>query len=181
MNANKRIAALLAVALALVVGYLPLSGSLGSPDAGDGASVTASSGVVPSKGSDAPGASGSASGSATAASVSEDGTYTSKDEVALYIHTFGHLPSNYISKTKARDAGWVSSEGNLDEVCPGKSIGGSTFYNDDGALPDARGRTWKECDVNYRGGFRGQERIVFSSDGLVYYTPDHYQTFEQLY
>ena len=117
----------------------------------------------------------------SASSVVEDGTYTSKDEVALYIHTYGHLPSNFISKTKAKKAGWVSSEGNLDEVCPGKSIGGSTFYNDDGLLPDADGRTWKECDINYTGGFRGSERIVFSNDGLIYYTNDHYQTFEQLY
>ena len=75
----------------------------------------------------------------------------------------------------------MSSEGNLDEVCPGKSIGGSTFYNDDGLLPEADGRTWKECDINYTGGFRGSERIVFSNDGLIYYTNDHYQTFEQLY
>lgn len=118
------------------------------------------------------------SGSVT---VYENGTYTSKDEVAAYIHEFGRLPSNFISKTKARKAGWVPSKGNLDEVCPGKSIGGSEFYNDEGRLPDARGRTWKECDINYTGGHRGAERIVFSNDGLVFYTPDHYETFEQLY
>ena len=61
------------------------------------------------------------------------------------------------------------------------SIGGGQFKNDEGALPDARGRTWRECDVNYHGGPRGAERIVYSDDGLIYYTPDHYQTFEQLY
>lgn len=116
-----------------------------------------------------------------AASVTEDGEYTSKDEVAAYIHEFGHLPSNYISKTKAQKAGWVSSEGNLWDVCPGKSIGGGRFWNDDGLLPDEDGRTWTECDINYQGGFRGPERIVFSNDGLVYYTGDHYQTFERLY
>jgi hypothetical protein len=178
MNVNKRMAALLAVALALVVGCLPLSGCLGSPDGVSGATASgaAASGAAASGGTTSSGA-----GAATTASVTEDGTYTSKEEVSLYIHTFGHLPSNFITKTKAKEAGWVSSKGNLDEVCPGKSIGGSKFYDDDGALPDARGRTWKECDVNYHGGFRGQERIVFSSDGLVYYTPDHYQTFEQLY
>ena len=114
-------------------------------------------------------------------SVSEDSSYITKDEVAAYIHEFGHLPPNFISKTKARKAGWVSSEGNLQEVCPGMSIGGSVFYNDDGLLPDAKGRTWIECDINYEGGFRGAERIVFSNDGLVYYTGDHYKTFEQLY
>lgn len=114
-------------------------------------------------------------------SVVEDGTYTSKDEVAAYIHEFGRLPSNFISKTKARNAGWESSKGNLDEVLPGMSIGGSVFYDDDDQLPDAPGRTWKECDINYTGGYRGSERIVFSNDGLVYYTADHYKTFERLY
>ena len=113
--------------------------------------------------------------------VTEDGRYTSKEEVALYIHTYGHLPSNFISKTKARKRGWNSKAGNLDEVCPGMSIGGSEFYNDDGQLPDARGRTWKECDIDYTGGYRGAERIVFSNDGLIFYTADHYKTFEQLY
>lgn len=113
--------------------------------------------------------------------VIEGGTYTSKDEVALYIHRYGHLPPNFISKTKAKQAGWVSSAGNLDEVCPGMSIGGSRFYNDDGLLPDAHGRTWTECDINYKGGYRGDERIVFSDDGLIYYTSDHYASFERLY
>ena len=114
-------------------------------------------------------------------SVVEDGSYTSKDEVALYIHEFGHLPDNFITKTAAKKAGWVSSKGNLDDVCPGKSIGGSEFYNDDGQLPDAKGRRWKECDIGYTGGYRGAERIVFSNDGLIFYTGDHYRTFEQLY
>lgn len=119
--------------------------------------------------------------SISGASVVEDGTYTSKDEVAAYIHQFGHLPSNYISKSKAKKAGWVSNKGNLDDVLPGMSIGGSEFYNDEGQLPDAPGRTWTECDINYAGGYRGAERIVFSNDGLIFYTSDHYETFEQLY
>lgn len=122
-----------------------------------------------------------ASDSLSGLSVSEDGTYTDKEEVALYIHTYGHLPDNFISKTKARKAGWDSKEGNLDEVLPGMSIGGSEFKNYDGQLPDAAGRTWTECDINYTGGYRGAERIVFSNDGLIYYTGDHYKTFEQLY
>ena len=119
--------------------------------------------------------------SSSNSAISEDGTYTSKDEVALYIHTYGHLPDNFVSKTKARNAGWDSKEGNLDEVLPGMSIGGSEFKNYDGQLPDAAGKIWTECDINYTGGYRGSERIVFSNDGLIYYTGDHYQTFEQLY
>lgn len=149
----------LALVLALAPGLLGCSGS----------------------GAEATSAATTTSAAASQASVTEDGTYTSKDEVALYLHTYGHLPSNFISKTKARAAGWVSSEGNLDEVLPGKSIGGSTYYDDDGDLPAADGRTWTECDIDYHGGYRGSEREIFSNDGLVFYTDDHYQTFEQLY
>lgn len=90
--------------------------------------------------------------SLTTTTISRDGSYTSKEDVSLYLHTYGKLPSNFISKTKARDAGWDPQKGNLNEVCPGKSIGGSIFYNDDHALPDAPGRTWHECDINYQGG-----------------------------
>lgn len=116
-----------------------------------------------------------------AASVSEDGHYTSKEEVALYLHTFGHLPENYITKKDAEAAGWVSKEGNLWDVAPGMSIGGSRFGNYEGLLPDEKGRTWYECDIDFDGSFRGAKRIVYSNDGLIYYTEDHYKTFEQLY
>ena len=116
-----------------------------------------------------------------AGTIDEQGHYTSKDDVALYIHTYGHLPSNFVSKTKAKKAGWVASKGNLADVLPGMSIGGSEFYNDEGLLPTASGRTWTECDINYTSGRRGAERIVFSNDGLIFYTADHYKTFEQLY
>ncbi|MBQ1449977.1 MAG: hypothetical protein IIZ12_03475 [Eggerthellaceae bacterium] len=140
-------------------------------------------------------ASSSASSSTTSASISassatstsqnltvkEDGEYTSKDEVALYIHLYGHVPSNYITKTKARRAGWVNTEGNLWDILPGKSIGGGGYSNDDGALPDAPGREWFECDIDYDGGYRNSKRIVYSNDGLIFYTGDHYNTFEQLY
>lgn len=119
--------------------------------------------------------------SLSAGSVDESGEYSDRDSVALYIHEFGHLPANFVSKTKARAAGWVNTEGNLWDVLPGKSIGGSEFHDDENALPDAAGRRWTECDVNYSGGYRGPERIVFSNDGLVYYTPDHYNTFERLF
>lgn len=122
-----------------------------------------------------------ATSSAGTVQVEHGSSYTSKKEVAAYLHEYGELPPNFISKTKAKRAGWVPSEGNLDKVCPGMSIGGSVFYNDDGKLPDAEGRTWHECDIDYDGGMRGPERIVWSTDGLIYYTPDHYETFEQLY
>lgn len=113
--------------------------------------------------------------------VEEDGEYSTPEEVALYIHTYGELPGNYISKKDAEALGWSSRQGNLWDVAPGKSIGGSRFGNYEGLLPEAKGRKYYECDVNYEGGYRGGERIVYSNDGLVYYTKDHYKSFELLY
>ena len=107
--------------------------------------------------------------------------YYTPDEVALYLHVFEDLPPNYISKDEARELGWNSREGNLWEVAYGFCIGGDRFGNREEQLPVARSRCYYECDVNYYGGFRGEERLVFSDDGLIYYTADHYQSFEQFY
>ena len=64
--------------------------------------------------------------------VEENGNYTSKEEVALYIHTYGKLPVNYITKKEAQDMGWDPSKGNLSDILPGMSIGGSAFGNYEG-------------------------------------------------
>ncbi len=112
--------------------------------------------------------------------LDEDGSYTTKEDLALYIHLYGHLPPNFITKDEARAAGW--NGGSLEPCCPGKCIGGDRFGNREGLLPRAKGRVWTECDVNTLGArSRGAERIVFSNDGLIYYTGDHYESFEQLY
>ena len=113
--------------------------------------------------------------------VEKDGTYTSKEEVAAYLNQYGQLPSNFITKKEAKKLGWVSNEGNLGEVAPGKSIGGDYFGNYEGLLPEKDGRDYYECDINTDGSYRGAERIVFSNDGLIYYTGDHYDSFELLY
>lgn len=118
---------------------------------------------------------------AAVVSVDKDGSYTSKEEVALYIHTYGKLPSNYITKKDAEALGWNSSKGNLWDVAKGKSIGGSYFGNYENKLPTKKGRKYYECDINYNGGYRGSERIIYSNDGLVFFTEDHYESFEQLY
>lgn len=114
-------------------------------------------------------------------SVKEEETYSTRDEVALYLHLYGHLPANYITKKEARERGWDNSAGNLWEVADGLSIGGDRFGNYEGLLPEAEGRVWRECDVGYEGGYRGAQRILYSSDGLIYYTEDHYQSFTCLY
>lgn len=113
--------------------------------------------------------------------IDEDGWYDTLEDVAEYIHTYGKLPGNFITKNEARDLGWVSSEGNLWDVAYGMSIGGDKFGNREGLLPDAEGRVWYECDINYQGGYRNGERIVYSNDGLIYFTADHYESFDRLY
>lgn len=110
--------------------------------------------------------------------VVEGGSYTTKEEVALYIYTYGELPANFITKSEAQDLGWVNKEGNLQEVAPGMSIGGDRYGNYEQMLPDGK---YKECDINYHGGYRGDERLVYSEDGYIYYTDDHYESFTQLY
>ena len=121
------------------------------------------------------------SGTQQGAVIERDGTYTSKEEVAAYINEYQELPSNFITKDEAEELGWVSKEGNLDEVAPGMSIGGDYFGNYEGNLPEKNGRDYYECDINYDGGYRGEESIIYSDDGLIYYTDDHYETFELLY
>ena len=114
------------------------------------------------------------------AAIDEDGVYDQKDDVALYIHTFGKLPKNYITKKQAQALGWQS--GSLEPYAPGKCIGGSRFGNYEGLLPDAPGRYYTECDIGTLGkSKRGAKRIVFSNDGLIYYTDDHYESFTLLY
>ena len=110
----------------------------------------------------------------------EDGTYTSAEDVALYIHLYGHLPDNFITKKQAEKLGWQG--GSLEPYAPGKCIGGSRFGNYEGLLPEKEGRSYTECDIDTLGASRrGAKRIVFSNDGLIYYTEDHYESFTLLY
>ncbi len=113
-----------------------------------------------------------------APAVKEDGVYTTKEEVALYLHTYGHLPSNFMRKKDAQSLGWEG--GSLEPYAPGMCIGGDRFGNYEGLLPEDR--TYTECDIDTLGAdSRGAKRIVFSNDGLIYYTDDHYASFTLLY
>lgn len=113
--------------------------------------------------------------------IVENGYYTSKEEVALYLKTYEKLPNNYISKAEANKLGWDSDKGNLWDVSDKKSIGGDRFYNREGLLPKDDNIQYFECDIDYKGGFRNSKRIVYSSNGDIYYTNDHYESFELLY
>ncbi len=114
------------------------------------------------------------------APLPEDGSFTTKEDVSLYLITYGHLPDNFVTKAEAEKAGW--NGGSLEQVMPGKCIGGNRFGNREGQLPKAKGRIWWECDINTLGRrSRGAERLVYSNDGLIYYTADHYDSFTLLY
>lgn len=110
-----------------------------------------------------------------------DWPITDPQQIVNYIYEFGWLPENFITKDEARDMGWDSSRNYVGDVAPDMSIGGDRFGNYEGLLPNAKGRTWYECDANYKGKKRGAERVVFSSDGLFYYTDDHYESFTEMF
>ena len=110
--------------------------------------------------------------------VTEEGHYTTKEDVALYLWVFGHLPDNFMTKKEAQQLGW--SGGSLESFAPGCCIGGDRFGNYEGLLPE--GPTYTECDIDTMGAkSRGAKRIVFSSDGYIYYTDDHYESFSVLW
>lgn len=102
---------------------------------------------------------------------------TDEKTVVSYLRQNHRLPDNYITKKKAREAGWDARSGNLCNVLPGKAIGGDRFSNREGRLPVAYKRVWREADINYRCGRRGADRVLFASDGLIYVSRDHYQNF----
>lgn len=115
---------------------------------------------------------------ATKAAIDEKGSYTSKEDVALYIHTYGKLPGNFITKAEAQKLGWPG--GSLENYAKGKCIGGDKFGNAEGLLP--KGEQYYECDIDTLGAkSRGAKRLVFTKSGRIYYTEDHYESFTQLY
>ena len=146
----------------------------------ESSSTTSSTESSSEVGSTESSASSSTESSTESAVIDENGSYTNKDDVALYIHVYGHLPSNFITKKEAEKLGW--SGGSLEPYAPGKCIGGDRFGNYEGLLPKKMGRSYTECDIDTLGKkSRGAKRIVFSNDGLIYYTDDHYASFTLLY
>ncbi len=106
-----------------------------------------------------------------------DGSYTSRDDVALYLYTYGTLPSNFMTKKEARALGWEG--GSLEPFAPGMCIGGDYFGNYEERLPEGN---YHECDIDTLGKkSRGAKRLIYSDDGRIYYTEDHYESFVLLY
>lgn len=97
-----------------------------------------------------------------------------------WLKRYGHLPEYYIDKEEAEELGWIQWAGNLHEIAPGKMIFGGVYRNENGHLPSAAGRIWYEADIDYSWGWRGSKRILFSNDGLMFVSYDHYHTFVEI-
>lgn len=168
-RATSGIFAILMALLLLILGQqgiLPLGDTADTPDALPTATIAAAL-------TDSP--------TAAPTQAPQQTAITAPQDIADYIFAHGTLPDNFLTKNEARQLGWDSSKNYVSDVAPGYSIGGDKFGNYEGLLPDASGRKWYEADANYTVGPRGAERILYSSDGLVYYTNDHYQTFTEMY
>lgn len=102
---------------------------------------------------------------------------TEEKMVIQYVKQNHHLPDYYLTKNEARRQGWNPSKGNLCEVLPGRAIGGDHFSNREKQLPE--GQKYFEADVNYHCGNRNADRIIFTHEGEVYVTKNHYKSFEK--
>ena len=174
-RATSGIFAILMALLLLILGQqgiLPLGDTADAPDALPTATIAASL-------TDSPTIAPARTEKPTAAP--KQPAITAPQDIADYIFAHGTLPDNFLTTSEARQLGWDSSQNYVSDVAPGYSIGGDKFGNYEGLLPDASGRKWHEADANYTAGPRGAERILYSSDGLVYYTNDHYQTFTEMH
>lgn len=174
----RRFTRLTGALLALLLVFSVLSGCGGA--APDVPSCTAAPAADAPSDTEADAVSPGESDESSPAALDEGGEYTSAEDVALYLHLYAHLPQNFITKKDARALGW--NGGGLDDYADGKCIGGDRFGNYEGLLPDAPGREYHECDIDtLHAASRGAKRIVYSNDGLIYYTEDHYESFILLY
>lgn len=187
MKIKKRLYALLAIAivfctlLGAVTEWLPMQGAVSSAQA----ETMLLARSKKKKASPTPVATATPAPAAeenlpTATPVPE-GPVTDPQSIADYIFANGCLPENFITKREAQNRGWDSSWNYVSDVAPGFSIGGDRFGNYEGLLPKAPGRQYYEADCWYTKGKRNAYRIIFSNDGLVYYTADHYQTFIEMH
>lgn len=169
-NMKKSLAGILVAAL-LVIGYFIGIIPLDEVVQGTDTAVTTVTTVTEDK----------AEAKATAKPIAKpDLPITEPQAIADYLFEHGELPNNFITKKEAEALGWDSSENYVGDVAPGKSIGGDRFGNYEGLLPKANGRQYYEADCYYEGKKRNGHRIVYSNDGLVFYTDDHYESFVEM-
>jgi len=107
-------------------------------------------------------------------------TINGKNGADMWVYLTGQLPDYYITKEQAKALGWKSWKGNLANVAPNKMLNGGIFQNSNKKLPSANGRVWYEADINYTSGYRNGHRLLYSNDGLLFATYDHYETFVEI-
>ena len=90
------------------------------------------------------------------------------------------LPDYYLTSAEAKANGWEPKLANLSIACTDKMIFGGKYKNRNSHLPCKNGRIWYEADINYRFGYRNNQRVVYSNDGLIFVTYDHYKTFFEI-
>ncbi len=113
--------------------------------------------------------------------TAEPGPREAAQALADYLFEYGELPDTFLTKKELQALGWRSWENDISDVAPGMSVGGDYFGNYEGKLPRVRGRKYYEADCFYTGGRRNAYRIIYSDDGHVWYTEDHYNTFTELF
>lgn len=107
-------------------------------------------------------------------------TRNGKEGADYWLKWHKTIPDYYITKEDAKALGWKAILGNLADVAPDKMIGGDIYQNRNGHLPQAPGRIWYEADINFTDGYRTRHRILYSNDGLIFVTYDHYETFVEI-
>lgn len=108
------------------------------------------------------------------------GTATQKgvDGADFYLKYLKKLPDYYVLKAFALSEGCKSTYKFIENAVPGKMIGGDLYKNKNGKLPQ-KGK-WYEADLDYTKGYRNSKRILWSDDGLIFVSYDHYQTFYEI-
>ena len=107
--------------------------------------------------------------------ATKDGQYGAD----YWIKYVASLPKYYITKDELIALGWKQGKSPA-KFAPGKMATMGIYRNDDNHLPQIPGRIWYEADINYYSGRRNGHRLLWSNDGLLFVTYDHYETFLEI-
>ncbi|WP_276526768.1 ribonuclease domain-containing protein, partial [Lonsdalea britannica] len=106
-------------------------------------------------------------------------TTEAANEVVESLRSTGQLPQNYVNKAQATANGWKPGKA-LNNTNPDGQLGGDIFENSTNLLPSVPGRVWQEADIGLKNTMSRSNqpgtRLLYSNDGLLYITTDHYET-----
>ena len=102
-----------------------------------------------------------------------------KNGADSWIKQFDELPEYYITEAELLKLGWRRGKSPA-KYAPGKMATMGIYLNGNKHLPTAPGRIWYEADINYYSGKRNRHRLLWSNDGLIFVTYDHYETFLEI-